>query len=296
MNIELKTIKVLSLFIIITCFTLCTICADEPAPSRSDEGTATEAAGVTLPERGVCAHRGALSLFPENTLPAFVEAVRLGAAMIEFDVRFTKDRRLVILHDFSVDRTSDGKGKIFDLTFDEVRALDFGAWKGERFAGTTIPTLDETLAVFPRTVWLNVHLSQPPKTPESLQRELALATAERIVAAGRENQAFMACNRVMAEAVGEKYPQIKICNMERQDNGNGYIGATIERKCAFIQMTGKNPTPEQIARLKSAGVKVNFFGVKDAAHAETLFKLGVDFPLFDDVPMGLAVYEKIQND
>lgn len=246
-------------------------------------------AAETLPERGICAHRGANTLAPENTIPALVEAHRLGAAMIEFDVRLTKDRQLVLLHDWTVDRTSNGSGNITDLTFDEVRSLDFGAWKGEQFAGTPIPTLDEALAVLPRDVWLNVHCGAP-KNFEIFEAELGRAVAEKLVADGRENQAFIACSQKMAERISEKYPQILICNMERQTNGDDYIDSTIARRCAFIQLTGGHPTPERVARLKAAGVKINYFGSNDAAEIQTLFDLGVDFPLVDNLPLGQKAF------
>ena len=63
-----------------------------------------------MPERGICAHRGANSTHPENTLPAFEEAIRLGAHMIELDVRQTKDGHLVLMHDATIDETTNGKG------------------------------------------------------------------------------------------------------------------------------------------------------------------------------------------
>src|SRR5690606_2702839 len=83
-------------------------------------------AQIQLPVQGICAHRGAMSSHPENTIPAFMEAIRLGAHMIEFDVQITRDKKLVIMHDETVDRTTDGNGKISNFTFDQLRELDAG--------------------------------------------------------------------------------------------------------------------------------------------------------------------------
>ena len=80
---------------------------------------------------------------PENTLAAFRLSKEMGFDMVECDVRFTKDGKAVLLHDGSVNRTSNGKGSVADLTFDEVRQLDFGSWKGEAYAGEQIPTFEE---------------------------------------------------------------------------------------------------------------------------------------------------------
>ena len=82
---------------------------------------------------------------PENTLSAFRLSAEKGFSMVECDVSFTKDGVPVLLHDKSVNRTSNGKGNIRDLTFDQVRQLDFGSWKGEQYAGEKIPTFNEFL-------------------------------------------------------------------------------------------------------------------------------------------------------
>ena len=241
-----------------------------------------------LPQRGICSHRGWQSEFPENTIPAFQAAVLMKAQMIEFDVFFTKDRQMVIIHDRTVDRTSNGTGHILDLTFDEVRALDFGSWKSPRFAGTKIPTLDETLAVMPRDIWLNIHISG---LPEPLNEELAVAVAEKIVADNRVDQAFVACAHAEADAIKAKYPQVKICNMERWD-AKGYVEDTIERKTEFIQVAGEFPSPEQIAKLKEAGIKINYFGTDDPEVMRQLFDLGVEFPLVDRLEAGMNLFDR----
>jgi len=91
----------------------------------------------------VIAHRGESATAPEQTLVAFELAAELGADMIEADVRRTPDGRLVLLHDALLDRTTDGRGPLSALSFDELRQLDAGSWFSPRFAGERIPLLDE---------------------------------------------------------------------------------------------------------------------------------------------------------
>jgi glycerophosphoryl diester phosphodiesterase len=86
----------------------------------------------------VISHRGEHLHHPENTMPAFEEAVRVHADYIEVDVRTTKDGKLVLMHDGQVNRTTNGKGDVAQLTFDEIRALDAGG-------GAHVPTFDEVL-------------------------------------------------------------------------------------------------------------------------------------------------------
>ncbi len=103
-------------------------------------------AASAQPRRVVAiAHRGEHLRHPENTMPAFEEAVRLGADYIEVDVRTTADGKLVLSHDGSVDRCTNGKGEVAKMTFAELRALDAGIKMGPEFAGTKIPTFDEVL-------------------------------------------------------------------------------------------------------------------------------------------------------
>ena len=93
----------------------------------------------------VYAHRGARAAAPENTLPAFHMALDMHVDGIELDVQCSRDGVLVVIHDFVVDRTTGGSGKVNDLSLDELRALDAGSHFASGFAGTRIPTLDEVL-------------------------------------------------------------------------------------------------------------------------------------------------------
>ena len=90
-------------------------------------------------------HRGEHLRHPENTMPAYRAAVEAGADFIETDVRTTSDGRLVIMHDGSVDRCTDGHGDVASMTFDEIRKLDAGAKFGPAFRGTPVPSFEEVL-------------------------------------------------------------------------------------------------------------------------------------------------------
>lgn len=91
------------------------------------------------------AHRGASSYAPENTMPAFEKSVDMKAEMLEVDVQMSKDGELVVIHDHTIDRTTDGRGAVKDLTYEEIRNLDAGNHFSKEFAGEKIPTLSEVL-------------------------------------------------------------------------------------------------------------------------------------------------------
>lgn len=93
----------------------------------------------------VIAHRGASGHAPENTLAAFRKAVGLGATFIETDLQLSRDAHFVAIHDSTVNRTTNGKGAVHDLTLAQLRQLDAGSWFGSQFSGERIPTLEEIL-------------------------------------------------------------------------------------------------------------------------------------------------------
>jgi glycerophosphoryl diester phosphodiesterase len=93
----------------------------------------------------VISHRGEHLHHPENTLPAFKAAIEAGADFFELDVRTTADGRLVLMHDGTVDRCTNGHGDVARMTFDDIRKLDAGAKFGSEFAGTRIPTFEEAM-------------------------------------------------------------------------------------------------------------------------------------------------------
>ena len=135
-------------------------------------------AAPAQPRRVVAiAHRGEHLHHPENTMPAFEEAVRLGADYIEVDVRTTADGKLVLSHDGSVDRCTNGKGEVAKMTFVELRALDAGIKMGPEFAGTKIPTFDEVLDYARGKINIYVDVKQVrPKTWSSTSWVMAWRT------------------------------------------------------------------------------------------------------------------------
>ena len=243
---------------------------------------------IQLPERGICAHRGAMEVKPENTLAAFREAVRLGAQMIEFDVRLTKDGHLVILHDPTVDRTTNGTGAVNDLTFAQVRQLDAGSWKSSEFKGERIPTLEETLDVMPLNIWLNVHLKGGRKLGEKV--------AQVIVGKKRTHQAFLACGVEAARAAKKVSPEILICNMERQTQTADYVDETIKMHSDFIQLFRTKPGEEMtamISRLKQNQIHVNYCCTDSPQTIKELFREGVNFVLVNHLEDMLQVADSL---
>lgn len=113
----------------------------------------------------VAAHRGWSEKYPENTMTAFRKAIEVGVDQIETDIRITKDGELVCIHDETVDRTTNGSGRVCDFTLAELRELDAGIRKGEEFAGERIPTFIEFMELVKDhpTMTLDIELKERPK-------------------------------------------------------------------------------------------------------------------------------------
>jgi len=250
-------------------------------------GRDVERLRIQLPGRGLCAHRGVMDTHPENTLAAFREAIRVGAHMIEFDVRLTKDKQLILMHDPSVDRTTNGKGLVSELTLKQIKRLDAGGWKGPEFEGQRVPTLKETLAMMPANTWLNVNLKGG--------REVGEKSARMIAKKNRLYQAFLACDTEAAEGARAVEPNILICNMERRPNVSQYVNETIAMKANFIQLTGEvgPELREHTKRLKENGVRINYFGTDCPQTLRKLFEMGVDFPLVNKIGSSMKVAEEL---
>lgn len=94
------------------------------------------------------AHRGHSIAYPENTLEAYRKAIELGVEMIECDVNITRDGMLVMMHDSTLDRTTNGSGRVSELTWEEIQRLDAGGKFNPEFAGARIPSTEETLLLY----------------------------------------------------------------------------------------------------------------------------------------------------
>ena len=130
----------------------------------------------------VAAHRGWSEVYPENTMPAFRAAVEIGVDQLELDVRVTRDGELVVIHDATVDRTTNGTGLVCEKTLSELRALDAGSHKGEQFKGEQIPTFVEFMEFIKDhpTMTLDIELKEYPTT-EGIG-ELAYEVCDRVLA------------------------------------------------------------------------------------------------------------------
>ena len=154
----------------------------------------------------IVGHRGVGGLYPENTMISFQAALDLKLELIEFDVHFTKEKELVVCHDADIERTTNGKGLIKDMTLAELKTYDAGIKKGEEFAGQTIPTLREVLsfmAAAPYEVLLNVEI-------KDFDHEVVDATVAMLKEYGFGDRCVIACfSAEIVDYIQKAHPEMR---------------------------------------------------------------------------------------
>jgi len=129
----------------------------------------------------VIAHRVFSAIAPENTLPAFQNAIDAGVDTIEFDIQLARDKQFVVIHDATLERTTNGRGIVKNHTLSELQTLDAGSWFGRKFAGTVLPSLGETLALCRNRILVNIEVKTEIQDDLCLDRLADLVGSKRSV-------------------------------------------------------------------------------------------------------------------
>jgi glycerophosphoryl diester phosphodiesterase len=230
----------------------------------------------------VLAHRGASGYAPENTLAAFDRAIEMGAPGAETDVRSTADGVLILLHDRTLDRTTNGRGPVAEQDFAAVRALDAGAWMDPRFAGERVPTADEFLRRFGGRLALTLEVMQPgieARLVELVRAHGLLARqpppAERSELVALPPVVFSSTRAEALLAVKAAAPEAVLAL-----NGPDFDDAALDAAAAagFAQVCphGINCTPERVAAARARGLSVRASGILTREALESALAAGVD--------------------
>ena len=209
------------------------------------------------------AHRGACGLYPENTALAMQKAIDYGADLIEFDLRLTKDKVPVLLHDYTIDRTSDGTGMPGDYTLDELRKFNFSYFRsiwGERltkpsYADLTIPTFEDILKQFHDKCCMNIQVYD--SSDESLSTICRLYREYDMFDRG-----FLAMSSFEeAEKVRKIAPEVEVAVLGAWDKRATVpeIEKCKEFGCRFIQPPIEHLTEETFTCCKDLGIYANVF-------------------------------------
>jgi glycerophosphoryl diester phosphodiesterase len=120
----------------------------------------------------IIAHRGASGEAPENTLAAFQLALDQGCDALELDIHLSLDGRLMVCHDFTVDRTTNASGRIVDIAASQLRTYDAGIWFNKKYKGQQIPFLAEVFEMIPQDIIVNVEIKMIPEYENKIEQKL----------------------------------------------------------------------------------------------------------------------------
>lgn len=253
---------------------------------------------IDLDARPVIAHRGDSAHFPENTLPSFDRAIELGVDALEFDVRVTGDGVAVVLHDPTVDRTSNGRGAVAAMGIAELRALDAGARfspdGGEApFAGQglVVPTLEEMLGRYE-----NLPLLIEVKVPEAVAEVRRLVdrhgARDRVVVDSTDHRAvapFRADPRMTGASMRDVLELLSRAWFPRRPGRLPYEALCVPRWYNGIPV----PVARLSAHARHAGTTTHVWTVNDVPGAQRLWDIGVQGIITDDPATMLALRQKL---
>jgi glycerophosphoryl diester phosphodiesterase len=229
----------------------------------------------------VIAHRGFSSAAPENTLAAVRAAIDVGADMAEIDVTLTSDGQVVVIHDATLQRTTNGGGEVLQFSLADLRQLDAGSWFSKAFAGEPIPTLDAMLAEVDDRILLNVEIKS---------EAVGLGVVEKVAAAirvrGMTNEIIVSSFSPTAlEKMHQLAPEIRTAVLYNKDLHVGMDPVEIVTGVGASAFNIKRVrlTPEMLRRCHENGIPVAVYTVNKKRHLRKAVDLGVD-AIFTDRP------------
>jgi len=234
-------------------------------------------------------HRGASGFAPENTCVSMRIAKECGAQVVEFDVKKTKDSELIIMHDSSVDRTTNGHGRVIDMTLAEIKKLDAGCWFDPSFSGETIPTLKEMFSTLRHhSLGANIEIKPCPGTDIELSAQV-IEFIENYWP-NTLNPPLVSSFSVQAlKTVREKSAQIPIGLIFDNPIPNDWKARAFDLKATAISVHHKSiENIEMIKEMHKEGYSVLAYTVNDHNLAKSLYDLEVD-SIFTNYPGGFKL-------
>lgn len=237
----------------------------------------------------VQAHRGYSEIYPENTLLAIERAFDAGADRVETDLALTRDGAVVLMHDRTVDRTTDGSGRVASFSLEELRELDAGSWKDARFAGEPVPTLEEALEAAEGRGELNLEIKSNDRS--FLEVVDVVEAAVRLVHEqdAADRVVFSSFDFRALEQVREQDADLRVLIIDWSEGGRGsgmeialqndYYGAALRAEFA---------TRDRLQRAEEGGLFVHV-GTGPRPEILTWLEWGVDGFSADD-PEALVSY------
>jgi glycerophosphoryl diester phosphodiesterase len=235
----------------------------------------------------ILAHRGASAHAPENTLAAFQRAIDDGAPAIELDAKLSREGVVVVMHDATVDRTTDGHGFVRSLSLSRLRSLDAGSWFDSTFRGERIPTLDEVFTHFGGRVLINVELTNYTSPFDQLVPKVALLVKKHRLQENVLLSSFYPHNLSTARRLMPEVPRGLLAFPGFKGDWQRLVGR-------FMSLQAEHPhisdvTHRYVDAIHARGRMAYVYTANSQAEMRRLFEAGVDGIFTDDPALALRV-------
>jgi len=248
---------------------------------HSPSGDRSQTGNGKLPPL-VYAHRGARDVAPENTLAAFSQSITAGADGVELDVTRCKSGEIVVIHDDTVDRTTDGAGQVHAMTLGELHALDAGSWFGAAFSGERIPLLSEALDLLRGKLRINVEIKSGQARGDRIERDVLEMIHERRLV---DQTIISSFNPMIIYRAKRAAPDVPCGLLYAPDMWRPLAHAWARRivRCDALHPHHAQLTGESVSRLQRAGYAINVWTVNEIDDMGRMVDWGVDGIITDHV-------------
>ncbi len=229
-------------------------------------------------ELTIVAHRGASGYAPENTMASFEEALKLKADYLELDIQMTKDGELVVIHDQTVDRTTNGTGEVREYTYEKLMELDAGAWFHKKFIGQRIPTLEEVIETFKGKIGFLIEVKNPVIYPNLVKKMGEVLKKCKVECPQNHEVIVQSFDFEWLETFHKDLPQIPLGLLVKY-RIHGVSMVQVREWSSLVQYINPNKaliTKKLIKQIHSYNIKVMPYTVRDKKSIKSLIDANVD--------------------
>jgi len=229
----------------------------------------------------IIAHRGGAKLAPENTLAAFKNAINIGVDMIEIDVHLSKDSNIIVIHDNTLDRTTDGTGKIKNLSLAEIKSYDAGFWFSKDYENEKVPTLSEVLETINGKVILLIEIKDGDERYPGLEKKIVEAVKKYdavkwVIVQSFNKSSIIRIKKIYPELVtfylSGKTFEVLFSEIEEKMKLNEKVKKQFDGIAAHHSVLDS----EKVAILHKAGFNVFTYTVNEPKDMKKNIEIGVD--------------------
>lgn len=249
----------------------------------------------SLPRPTIYAHRGASAYAPENTLAAFQLALRQGADAIELDAKLSADAQVVVIHDQTVDRTTDGQGKVNQLTLRQLKELEAGSHFDSSFRGEQIPTLEEVFEAVGRQTMINVELTNYASIFDNLPDEAVKLVRRHNL---QKRVIFSSFNPRALHRAHKLLPETPVALLALPGPAGSWARSWVGCLLAYraLHPEVRDVTPRLVTSVHKRGCLVNVYTVNQADVMHRLLSMQVDGIFTDDPVLARQTFANYRSD